>query len=273
MSPPLTAIFGIPPATPIVGRDGKAVNVEGTEDNPIVLSGVTSAQLDDFLAFFFKSELPDAEKCLDPTPDRSEEIGVNLLTVGCLWDIKEAKSHAKQLLEGLKLPPLRILQLAREFAVYEWVEAAVKELIPMCSTAKGTFNSDDVLKLGPTTLSILFQAKCAIEYERQCIAYVAPKLPPHDTLNYGDCSNHQSCEHAWKDAWWLHVAKRILHPGNPMPLKDIGAHLHGLNIRGMTQKCHDEAVNQWTANVFEEESLVASAVAGVLRFHKACQLS
>lgn len=55
MSPPLTAIFDIPEAAPTVDKDGKGQPAEGTEEKPMIIPGITSDQLNDFLGFFFKS--------------------------------------------------------------------------------------------------------------------------------------------------------------------------------------------------------------------------
>jgi hypothetical protein len=54
-SPPLTAIFGIPASVAGVDKDGHLLPQEGTEQNPIVLPGITVEQMDDFLSYFFKS--------------------------------------------------------------------------------------------------------------------------------------------------------------------------------------------------------------------------
>ncbi|KAJ6568266.1 hypothetical protein DFH09DRAFT_1080660 [Mycena vulgaris] len=227
MSPPLTAIFGIPAVPPAMDVSG---NEEGTEANPIIIPGITAKQFDDFLSYFFKS--------------RVEEIAVNLLTVGCLWDI-----HQVTTLRG-GLPSTN------------GFEAAVRALIPVCA-----------LQLGPITLNILFRAKTAIDYERLCVAYVSPKLTTADDLNYGDCGTHKTCERVWRENWWTLVGKKILHPKNPMELRNVGAHLNSLSFPGMTPHCHEDAVNKWTANIFEEDGITTAAVAGVMEFNKFCRPS
>jgi hypothetical protein len=55
MSPPLTAIFDIPPSAVIMDKDGNPLPAEGTEANPIILHGISSKAFDDFLSFFYKS--------------------------------------------------------------------------------------------------------------------------------------------------------------------------------------------------------------------------
>ncbi|KAJ6532931.1 hypothetical protein DFH09DRAFT_1325942 [Mycena vulgaris] len=263
MSPPLTAIFGIPAVPPAMDASG---NEEGTEANPIIIPGITAKQFDDFLSYFFKSGLIPVETLL---PRRVEEIAVNLLTVGCLWDIHQATTYAKEVLGGLNLAPCRILELARGFAVHEWVEAAVRALIPVC----GELTTNQALQLGPITLNILFRAKTAIDYERLCVAYVSPKLTTADDLNYGDCGTHKTCERVWRENWWTLVGKKILHPKNPMELRNVGAHLNSLSFPGMTPHCHEDAVNKWTANIFEEDGITTAAVAGVMEFNKFCRPS
>jgi hypothetical protein len=193
-----------------------------------------------------------------------ERTGINLLTVGCLWDIEEAKTHAKELIAGLQLAAPRMLVLAREFAVHEWVEPALKILIPSCID----LTSDDALLIGPITLNILFQAKHEIDKERVYIAYTPGKLKDEDELNYGDCDDHKRCERVWKEAWWNYVGKKVLHPTAPLPLASIGGLLSRISIPGMTPKCHEDAIARWTTYFFEEDEIMKAVVRGVLEFHK-----
>ncbi|KAJ7502270.1 hypothetical protein B0H11DRAFT_2223748 [Mycena galericulata] len=250
MSPPLTAIFDIP-FSGVTNKDGQ---VEGSEENPVILSGITSAQLDDFLSYFFKSALIPVEQL--PCA-RQEQFCVNLLTVGCIWDIGEAKAYAKAVLVGLDLPSVQILHIAK------------RRLVPIV----GTLGNDDALALGPITLNILYQAKFAIDTERLYVAHVAPKLTRADELNYGDCSNHSSCERSVKEHWWNLVGRKVLHPTNPMALDAIGEFLHRATFNGMSQKCQDDMVIKWTTHFFEEQSIMDEAVKAVKEFHVYCRLS
>ncbi|KAJ7701589.1 hypothetical protein B0H17DRAFT_1195364 [Mycena rosella] len=266
MSPPLTAIFDIPTSAPVADKDGKVGPAEGTEANPIVLAGVTVAEFDDFMSYFFKFALIPIDKV---PANRREKICVNLMMVACLWDIAEAKVYAKEVLEGLKLPAARMLELARKFAIHEWVEDAVKQLIPLC----GTFDSDVALQLGPITMSILYQAKTELDLERMYVAHTAPKLSTIGQLAHGTCNRHRDCEKAVKAGRWIYIGKKVLHPTKPMALADIGEHLNTFIFPGMSRKCHEDMMNDWTTNTFQQESLIESAVAGVTAFHKCCRIS
>ncbi|KAJ6494117.1 hypothetical protein C8R47DRAFT_1213785 [Mycena vitilis] len=265
-SPPLTAVFGIPPSAPGIDEHGNQLADQGTEKNPIILPGVTVEQMDDFLSYFFKSSLTPIS---DLPAERLEKIGVNLLTVGCLWDIEEAKTHAKGILSGLQLPACRMLSLARQFAVHEWVDKAVRTLVPIC----GSLTNDDALAIGPITLGIFMQAKTALDLERVDIAFTPQKLKDAMDLNYGECDDHRACERAWKTMWWNVIAKKILHPRAPMALDKIGETLNGLSIPGMTPKCHEDAVAKWTTFYFEDEEIMLAAVKAVEAFHKCCRPS
>ncbi|KAJ7092826.1 hypothetical protein B0H15DRAFT_972399 [Mycena belliarum] len=261
MSPPLTAIFGIPASSPTPGEAA-----EGTETNPVVLPGVRCEEFDDFLSYFFKSEfIPLPQLCAE----RKEKLGVNLLKLGCLWDIQEVKTYAKGILYSVALPPARRLEIARAFAVHEWVEDCVKELIPLC----GSFDTDTALQIGTITLNIMFSAKSALDRERLFVAHTAPKLTPMDALNYGDCRNHSNCERAIREGWWALVGKKVLHPTNPMSVDAIGAHLSKITFPGMSPKCQEEMVAKWTMNVFQAEGVVRSAVEGVVAYNKVMRAS
>ncbi|KAJ7436770.1 hypothetical protein B0H11DRAFT_2255843 [Mycena galericulata] len=268
MSPPLTAIFNIPQSVTTMDKDGKVQPTEGSEENPIILTGITSTQLDDFLSYFFKSDLAPINIVSLPQA-RQEEICINLLTVGCLWDIDEAKTYTKGVLVGLDLTPSRTLQIARMFAIHEWVEEAVKRLVPVC----GDLTSDDAIALGPTVLNFLFQAKVAIDLERVYVAHTPPKIPGADQLDYGHCANHKICERSLKEGWWNLVGRKVLHPTNPMHLQAIGALLDRTTFPGMNKKCHDDMVDKWTMHWFDEESILDATVKGVTAWHKFYRLS
>ncbi|KAJ7144674.1 hypothetical protein C8R46DRAFT_1232484 [Mycena filopes] len=261
MSPPLTAIFGIPPSQPGVTETGQQLPREGTEENPIVIPSISVGQMDDFLAFFFKSTLLPPEKVW---PERTEQIGFNLLTVGGLWDIEEAQEYGKGLLESLPLSLSRKLRYARMFRISEWVPDLVKKMIPLA----GTFSSADALEIGPTHLQIFYSAKTMIDEERLKIVFTPPKLTPVDHLGYGDCWDHKSCERVWRESWWPLVGRKVLHPARPMALDAIAGHLSKLSLPGMTQKCHEDAVIKWTMNTWEYDGILEGAIEGVLAFHR-----
>ncbi|KAJ7771997.1 hypothetical protein DFH07DRAFT_953282 [Mycena maculata] len=255
MSPALTAIFNIPPAAPVVGQPA-----EGTEANPVILSGMTSEAFDDFLSFFFKAHLIRVE---DLTPTRKEQLCMNLLTVGCLYDVEQAKDYAKSVLVGMGLSHVCLLHIARQFAIHEWIQPAVKFLVPRVDG----LTSDDVLNLGPITLSILYQAKAAIDRERLDVAYGPPKLTPEDQLNYGDCADHKTCTRVLNEVWWTAVARKILHPKKPIALDKIGDEINCVRFPGMTPKCHEDMVTKWTTNEFEEKYILEAAVTAVTKVH------
>lgn len=55
MSPPLAAIFDIPASAPAFDTNGKPIPEEGTEENPVLLTGLSVQVFDDLLSYFFKS--------------------------------------------------------------------------------------------------------------------------------------------------------------------------------------------------------------------------
>jgi hypothetical protein len=202
-------------------------------------------------------------------PKRKEELCVNLLTVGCLWDIAEAKTYAINTLSGMMLPSPRILQLARSYAIHDWVEGAVRELIPKA----GDIDTDEAIMIGPTTLSILFRAKTQIERERMCIAHVAPKLTALEDLNYGDCLHHGDCQRVLKEKWFSLVGRKVLHPSKPLELDAIGAYLSNLYLPEITTSCYEDMVRKWTMNQFLAPSIIQGAVDSIKSFNMCCRFS
>lgn len=196
--------------------------------------------------------------------ERKVELCVNLLTAGCLWDIEEAKTYAKQVLVSMHLAPARMLDLARRFAIHEWVGPAVKELVPQC----GCFTSAEADLIGSVTLNIMFCAYRALQDERLRISHTPPTLATAVELSYGQCNDHRGCHKVLRESWWTVVGKKVLHPTNPMALHAIGAHLDTQPFHGMTRKCQEDMVNRWTANTFQEDGILEGAVAGVLAYNK-----
>ncbi|KAJ6530968.1 hypothetical protein DFH09DRAFT_1326659 [Mycena vulgaris] len=214
MSPPLTSIFGILQSTATTTDNGMVTAAEGTEANPIVLPGVTVQQFDDLLSYFFKSVLIPMEML---SASRKQEVCINLLSVGSLWEIDEAKQYAKDVLRGMNLPAECILQITRQFAIHEWINGAAK-----------------------TKLA----AECML------VAHVTPTLPSADYMAYGA------------------FGKKVLHLKNPMALGAIGAHLSKIVFPGMTPKCQEDMISQWTTNVFQQEDIVQAAVEAVVKFNQ-----
>ncbi|KAJ7620447.1 hypothetical protein FB45DRAFT_1094626 [Roridomyces roridus] len=263
LSPPLSGIFSIPPPPP----NQKAGPPEGTEENPVVIPGVTKKQVDDFLSYFLKAELPLAPiETLDPK--RQEEVAHNLLTVGSLWEVQPARESGIKLFESLNLGPIRILGLAREFGLHEWIEKAVLQLIPMV----GKLTVDDALALGALTLSILVQAQHQIQLERANIAYTAPTLRPRIQVPLGDCVDHKLCVRSVDQNWWLVVGRKILHPERPIELRDITTLLETTPFPGMSVRCQEHMVRGWKQNWIDEDSIKAAAVKGVTEFFRCLRM-
>lgn len=203
--------------------------------------------------------LPSAWRPHTANDHRQEELGVNLLQVGQLWNVPEAISHAQTILEELHLPATRRIQLARMFSLHHWVRLAVVDLMKLQFNA---LTPDQFLELGLPVLSILVKTKENRLNYRQTVAHVAPKLredPDHD------CLNHARCHAVWKEAWWRHVAKKILHPNNDMPIINLDDFARGLTIEGMTWSCQYDVMANWTSR---EEGMITQAVDKIIDYHK-----
>lgn len=196
---------------------------------------------------------------------RQLELGMNLLTIGSMWEIQEAKIYANNLLVQLKpeLSDAHKLNIARQFAIHEWVDAAVRALVLVC----GDLHNDDALLLGPITMNVLFQAKTAIELERKRIGHAPPKLPDSERLPYGHCPDHRACEKSVLAHWWNVVGRKVLHPFKPLKLEAISDLIGRTPFPGMNKKCYDDMVTTWGTTIFDEEYIMQAAVKAVKEFH------
>ncbi|KAJ7183709.1 hypothetical protein C8R46DRAFT_884880, partial [Mycena filopes] len=250
VSPELKGIFDIPQSPP---EPGKAL--EGTIENPVFIDGVTTEQFDDFLGWILKP----AWRPPVQNDDRVEEVAINLLLLGQKWNVQEAMAHAKKSLEGLELPATRCIQLARMFSLHDWVLPAVKLLMTRSFVS---LTLEQYHELGLIVVSIIAKAKEMRLKYRQTIAHVAPKLradPDHS------CTTHARCHVVWKEAWWRHVGRKVLHPNNDTPIASLPDFARGLTIEGMSWSCQWDAMNDW---VSQEPGMIEAAAGKIIEYHK-----
>ncbi|KAJ6483372.1 hypothetical protein C8R45DRAFT_1099638 [Mycena sanguinolenta] len=240
VSPELKGIFDIPQSPPKANEAP-----EGTNENPVFIPQVTTVQFDDFLGWILKP----GWRPYAANEHRQEEK----------WNVQEAIAHTKEILEGMPIRATRRLQLARMFSLHDWVLAAVQSLMEVDLM---NLERSHIKELNLTTFSILANVREARWNYRRSVAHVAPTL--HDDPDH-NCTNHARCKAVWKEAWWRHVAKKLLHSVNSIGVATVPDFVRSLTIDGMSWSCKYDAMDGW---VSREEEMITAATQAIIEYNE-----
>jgi hypothetical protein len=185
--------------------------------------------------------------------------------------IEDGVRYAIHHLESLNLGPFCMLQLAAQYHIQQWVAPAITALMNVSVTVASF--GDDANHLGFRVYTIIVKAKEMLEKERKLIAAYPPPLHS-DTLHEAErswlCKNHTLCRRAWKEVWWSVVAKDILHPTKPLPLRDGITLLLATPFPGMLDECKGDQILKMTETGGlnrTEEKIIQGAIDAVLAYH------
>jgi len=162
-------------------------------------------------------------------------------------------------LECLQLDPSRMIQLALQYSLTDFVKPAITKLFkptPIDPTLRPELVTEhsqarrgfaplrnltplDRAQLGFEAYAILAQAREAIDHEVRLIAACAP---PFVTDPSWECTNHALCTKAWKDIWWNIIARALLHPMRPTHLSNLIDLISDTRFPGMANCCKNDAV-------------------------------
>ncbi|KAJ7857828.1 hypothetical protein B0H14DRAFT_2578188 [Mycena olivaceomarginata] len=165
--------------------DGKAADDptrEGSEAYPLLLSGVTELEFNDFLLWLYRL----GWESLNNTDER-ERIFTHLLKLSDQWDIEAGKAHSIHNPQTLVLPPSRRLELAGKYTIPQWVEPAGREILDQ---KLAILTDADICAMGWKVYSMLAKARESLETETRRTAFVAPVMPKDPSW---ECDNHSSC--------------------------------------------------------------------------------
>ncbi|KAJ8519802.1 hypothetical protein ONZ45_g3289 [Pleurotus djamor] len=200
-----------------------------TWEKPIILPGATAKEFEYLL-----------RNCIDfrwrPPPYPVEEWEA-VLKLSNMWGILGGRKQAIHELEKyslLVLGAVERLRIARMHRVPELVRRGFSALA-MAKWEITTLKIEDVQKLGLDTFETLAKVKAHIERERKKLAFNEPKIDRHDI----ECTNHNECRKAWKDAWWLFIGREVHCPEatSAMSPNELGRKVDEMRVPGMHPKC------------------------------------
>ena len=148
---------------------------------------------------------------------------------------------AQKTLEGMHLPCVRRLQLARMYSLKVWVPDALRTLL---ASPLNELSLIQYQELGIGAVMIIVKAKEKLSQYRLKVAHVVPKLNEDPEWS---CKTHAKCVVAWKAAWWEHVARRIFHPTSPIAIADIPPFVRNLVIPDLSWNCQYDVMENWVS--------------------------
>ena len=200
-----------------------------------------------------------AQSDWNPVTD-SEGVYLGIINVCQLYLIESGMKFAIHGLQGLQLEPSRMIQLALQYNLTDFVKPAVTKLFKPIPIDPTTFNPEQVAEnaqakrgfaplrnltplsraqLGFEAYAILAQAREAIEHETRLIAACAPPIAIDPSW---ECMNHTLCTKIWKEVWWNIIGRALLHPMRPTLLSDLIDLLSDTKFPGMADCCKNDAV-------------------------------
>ncbi|KAJ8580264.1 hypothetical protein M405DRAFT_71097 [Rhizopogon salebrosus TDB-379] len=246
-SPALEQILALP----------SGYDTDGTEHHPIILPQITEQDFTYFLNWVYHvSSHP-------PPPE--EQFLVAILRVSHLWMINNSIEFAVDGLGHLGLVPARRLELARLYAIPQWIAPAIREMISLPLTG---ITDMEATQMGFKVYTIIARAKEVMERERRTLAAYPPSL---HILPSSTCSIrlHNRCKEAWSAFWWKRVARAILHPTSPLSLTlALQLVIEAPLPDGMNVACKQAMIDAMidTDGLGVEERIIEGAVRAVTSF-------
>lgn len=199
-------------------------------------------------------------------PPHPEKAYINLLKLCQLWQIDEGTAFAIHHLEKEPMAAARRLQLARLFSIFDWVRPALKELILWDIFL--SLSDEQLEQVSLKVYSVITKARAAVEHERRLVAAVPP---PMRFEVVWECRVHDTlCSNVWKGFWMKKVAKRLLHPSQPLAFDEIGEFVskNDNDLTKMTPRCKDAMVEQMGEEAALTEIIIDGAVEAVITFFR-----
>jgi hypothetical protein len=193
---------------------------------------------------------------------------VNILKLSQIYMIDAGSAYAIHHLELQQMSPAHHIELSRMFSIHDWVEDPFRRLMDI---DLADLTEDDELKLGYKVYRIITKTKEYISKQRKSAAQVAPPLT---FLESYECVDHKTCREVWKDGWWKKVSKRLLHPTQPILLREVADYVSGLDFTGMTAVCKAEMVEFIRNNegFRAEDTIIQQGIAAVVAYHKTLEM-
>jgi hypothetical protein len=193
---------------------------------------------------------------------------VNILKLSQIYMIHAGSAYAIHHLELQQMSPARRIELSRMFSIHDWVEDAFRRLMEVDFA---DLIEDDEYRLGYKVYRIIAKTKEYIDKQRKSTAQVAPPLT---FLESYECMDHKTCRDVWKDGWWKKVSKRLVHPTQPISLREVADYVSGLDFTGMTAVCKAEMVDFIKNNdgFRVEDIIIRQGIDAVVAYHKSLEM-
>lgn len=147
-----------------------------------------------------------------------------------------------------------------------WVKPAFKALV---QADLRKLSVADVNQIGFTMYIILAKACKMINHCHKLLAAVPPEMTFFKSYL---CQDHNRCKAHWRELWWKKLARKLLHPTEPLPLDEAISFLDGTNLDGIIAVCKEDMMEQMRGasgiRLAIEDEIIEAAVAAVIVYHK-----
>lgn len=165
----------------------------------------------------------------------------NVLQVARRWEMERPYRWALLNLGASRYrsvhTPVTILQLAFKHSIKPFVEQAVYEILEQGLTH---LTSKEMGGLDGSVLNLLYSAAFDITKLYSSAAHSAPPIP--DAPEEGPIHNHDACRARWREFWAHVVAPKLLHPTNPLKLRDLPEFLRNEPFTTVPELCRKIAI-------------------------------
>ncbi|KAF5333920.1 hypothetical protein D9758_017467 [Tetrapyrgos nigripes] len=249
---------------------------EGSRSNPIVISGLTADGFAGVLSWIWKPPYKNYED-----PDNSPSRLIDIIEASRYLMIQSCGRWAINQLKLVKPPLSSISKLALShcYLIFDadWIGSAVSELV-LDGPVKSIGQPESLSELSSTVVHIISAAHVTLLQERINLTQSIVKVDPSE---YCDAKTHDEvCHPIWINIWWGTVARRLLHPRNPLPLSEIASVVAAAS-RGepggveMNVSCKFKYITEVKngGHLDFQERIIAAAVDSVRKYLVTCHMN
>ncbi|KAH6908519.1 hypothetical protein BKA70DRAFT_1427105 [Coprinopsis sp. MPI-PUGE-AT-0042] len=192
---------------------------EGTEENPIVLEGISRTGFEGFLSWTKHVPWRDDSGVMRTEPALQKDF-IDILRIGDLFMSKTLMGWALRKLDSMDLSPSQALGIAIRFRVRIWLDKCIKGVLLMPTTH---LSLEYIQEMNPhqdpfITYTIM-KAREALLTERHHVATTPLFIPVDDAdRTYCDSDRHKKCVQATQAVMTVYHAPIFFHFSNGHPL-------------------------------------------------------
>ncbi|TFK82318.1 hypothetical protein K466DRAFT_603786 [Polyporus arcularius HHB13444] len=217
-----------------------------TDDKPLDIPGITSAELECFLDFQLRHRLPRNDQAALTT----------ILRLGHFFQYEAAQIEAAAALEQLpSFDAISKYVLGLKMGIRRWVMGGFSELVS--PGAQRPLTREEVERLELMPYHAIMETRANVEAHRRSIAYCIPPM-----AHVKGCPDEINCGLAWKLEWKNKVAPHLMHPEEAVSGQAVLTMLENKDIQEVHPACRLAMVDRMKASgvLTHEDRIVERAL-------------